>query len=84
MCGPGDATYDVLCRLRAEYVVALSGTVRARSAVNDKIATGRIEARPAAPPLHFHKVRVKVHVKCTHATFFFRSQSERFLPLGTA
>ena len=35
--------YDVLCRLRAEYVVALRGTVRARSAPNDKIPTGRIE-----------------------------------------
>lgn len=43
VCNPGDAAYEMLSRVRAEYVVAIHGTVRARSSVNDKIPTGRVE-----------------------------------------
>lgn len=45
VCGPEDAAYEAFARVRPEYVVSVTGTVRARTAKNDKIPTGRVEAR---------------------------------------
>jgi hypothetical protein len=40
---PGSAAHAVLERVRSEYVVLVTGVVRARSAVNAKIPTGEVE-----------------------------------------
>ena len=40
---PDTAAHGALARVRAEYVVMVTGTVRARSATNAKIATGNVE-----------------------------------------
>ena len=40
---PGTAAHAVLERLRNEYVVLVTGTVRARSSANTKVATGNVE-----------------------------------------
>lgn len=41
--GCGSEYYEKAGKLHAEYVIAVEGEVRARSAVNDKIPTGHIE-----------------------------------------
>ena len=40
---PGTPAHAVLERLRNEYVVLVTGTVRARSSTNAKVATGNVE-----------------------------------------
>ena len=40
---PGTPAHTVLERLRNEYVVLVTGTVRARSSANAKVATGNVE-----------------------------------------
>ena len=61
--------YDTLCRLRAEYVVTLSGTVRARSSVNDRIPTGRVEVCNASAFRLFPTPPSLCCVVCAMASF---------------